>query len=119
MGYNLFLDSEKIPLNVITVSEKDKNRYLNYKWKIVKSYEEFKNILNNNGIPDIISFEHDLNDEHKNLLEYDYDNFINKTGYHAAEYLIEYCNLLNKDLPIVLIHTQNPIGYKNIKNLFI
>ena len=121
MGYNLFLDNNITPKDVCNANDKDLHRYCTYKWNVVGNYNDFKYILETKGVPDIISFEHDLYSEHKNYKyeNIDYDCFVEKTGYHAAEYLIEYCSLYNKNLPIVLIHTQNEIGHKNIKNLFI
>ena len=34
------------------------------KWVVVKNYDEFTEYIEKNGIPDYISFEHDLAPEH-------------------------------------------------------
>jgi len=144
MGYNLFLDDNWTPseiANLPKTSVKDKNRYRTYEWTIVKTYDEFVKTIQEKGLPDIVSFDHDLHPEHydfifndENWLKKDiivdlndwkkdediiinYDIFTNKTGYHAAEWLIEYCANKGVNMPICLVHSQNPVGNKNITNL--
>ena len=132
MAYNLFLDDIYNPLDIldITLSDKDKDRYRKYKWIIAKSYDEFVEIVTKKGIPSMVSFDHDLADEHwdlmcleENFLKIgdvvitDYDVFEVKTGYHAVEWLLEFCAKHNKYPQVILIHSQNPIGKKNIEGL--
>ena len=132
MGYNLFLDDNFSPLEIsnITSEEKNRLRYRRQNWVIARSYDDFVFIIKEKGLPDMVSFDHDLAPEHyeyvlsddnwdKNDEEIiiDYDSFKEKTGYHAAEWLLEYCwNKLLKT-PILLVHSQNKIGKKNIENL--
>lgn len=78
------------------------------KW--IKTYNEFINYINNNGIPYAICFDHDLGDFNNN----DYD----KTGYDCAKYLVDYC--LNNCLYIPKyynIQSSNPVGKQNIINI--
>jgi hypothetical protein len=133
MGYNLFLDDNWTPPEIADLSktsEKDRNRYRTYKWLIVKTYDEFVSVIREKGLPDIVSFDHDLHPEHYDFIFndenwfnkddeiiIDYDIFTNKTGYHAAEWLIEYCANKGIDMPICLVHSQNSLGNKNITNL--
>ena len=133
MAYNLFLDDQFKPMQIadLTLSEKDRERYRKYKWIIVKSYNEFVEIVNKKGVPSMVSFDHDLAEEHwdfthleENLLKVgdaailDYDVFEVKTGYHAAEWFLEYCANRGKYPEIILVHSRNPIGKKNIEGLF-
>lgn len=123
MSYNLFLDDIFTPpqiADLTNISVKDKDRYRKYNWKIVSTFEDFVKIIKEKGLPDIVSFDHDLDEEHWDFLYddfVDYDKFNVKTGYHAAEWLIEYCANKQINLPICLVHSQNSIGRKNINNL--
>ena len=133
MGYNLFLDDMFTPTQISelpNVPVKDKTRYRTYNWKVVKTYEEFIAVIKDKGIPDIVSFDHDLHEEHWEFIFNDenwiknndeininYDIFVEKTGYHAAEWLMEYCSQKSSNMPICLVHSQNAIGRKNINNL--
>lgn len=97
--------------------------YLDLDWVIVRNYDEFVDAIKEKGIPDVISFDHDLADEHygvqENLDEVEYLLFQEKTGYHCAKWLIEYC--IDNKLMIskkVYIHSMNPVGSRNIESLF-
>jgi hypothetical protein len=90
-------------------------------WVCVKNYDEFVSYIKLNGVPDVISFDHDLAMEHypfydtasKNCI--DYDKYKEKTGYDCAKYLVE------NDLPIKFwaVHSMNPIGSQNIAGLLL
>ena len=76
-------------------------------------------------MPDIISFDHDLHKEHYSLLMYDgasynalYKTFKEKTGFDAAKWLNRYIKRNNIPLPFIYCHSRNPIGKKNILNVF-
>lgn len=96
-------------------------------WDIVRSYDEFVSYIETNGIPDIISFDHDLAQEH---ISYYFDNgghdsppnpkgvkFVEKTGYDAAKWLCSYCYINGLPLPEWNVHSANPVGRDNITNL--
>ena len=69
----------------------------------VYSYEEFVAYLERKGLPDFISFDHDLGEDF--------------SGYDCAKYLVEYC--LAHQLPLLdyQVHSQNPVGKENIERL--
>ena len=133
MGYNLFLDDKFTPTQIAdlpNVSVKDKVRYRTYNWKIVTTFEEFIAIIEEKGRPDIVSFDQDLDEEHWEFVYnddnwakiddeviIDYDLFKVKTGYHCAEWLMEYCSDRHLDMPICLVNSQNAVVKKNIENL--
>lgn len=119
----LFLDDYRQPIDCF-VYTKDKIYYED--WVVVKNYPEFVKYISENGIPDIISFDHDLADGHyhQNLqegkLNYYTEDFIddyNKTGYHCAKWLIDYCLDNNLILSQYLVHSMNPVGKENIDGL--
>lgn len=93
-------------------------------WDIVRSYDEFVNWIEHNGIPDEVSFDHDLGMEH---IKYYFDNgghenppdplnanFTEKTGYDCAKWLCDYCYENGIPLPEYNIHSANPVGKENI-----
>lgn len=118
MGYNLFLDDNRTPINVFYYTKNP--MYIKESWVIVRNYDEFISYIQENGLPEKISFDHDLGDEHyKNQNNINYDNFLEKSGYDCAKWLINYCIDNKKNLPsIILIHSMNIVGTKNIESLF-
>jgi hypothetical protein len=58
MSYYLFLDNMRMPGDVSWA------RLPGAVYKVVRSYDEFVAYINENGIPDFVSFDHDLADQH-------------------------------------------------------
>jgi hypothetical protein len=94
----------------------------------VLNYEQFVQWIEKFGLPDIISFDHDLADEHYTPQEYwnDYQlskqyqesqNYQEKTGLDCAKWLIDYCEETNLKLPKYYVHSANPVGADNIRIL--
>jgi len=79
---------------------------------VVRSYDEAVAVMKKHGIPEFISFDHDLGvDEHGRLL---------KTGHDLAKWLVE--NDLNATFHLprnfsFKVHSQNPVGKENIISL--
>jgi len=69
----------------------------------VYDYEEFTEYISQNGMPDFISFDHDLG--------------LGKTGFDCAKWLVEYCLDNQVSLPEFTVHSQNPVGKENIEKL--
>jgi len=82
-------------------------------WIIVRSYDEFVEFITNNDMPEIISFDHDLGLETINNV------VVEKNGYDACKWLVEYCADNELKLPDWQIHSANPVGRKNINMYFI
>lgn len=107
----LYLDDKRIPIED--------------GYTVVENVVQFIEFLLKNGIPDFISFDHDLAAEHYNSSMYFshpdkynslYNTFKEPTGLHACEYLIWYCQKNNVPLPVCNVHSANPVGSKNIYN---
>jgi hypothetical protein len=106
-------------------------------WTVVRSFDEFKKVVEETGLSDIevISLDHDLGDSA--MKEYfsnvspnyklDYENITEKTGYDCAKWLVEhYYENASDDkprfkkgiegivFPTVYVHSANPIGSANI-----
>ncbi len=78
-------------------------------WSIVRSYEGFTHWILENGVPSVVSFDHDLGvDDQGNEL---------KSGYDAAKWLCNYCAENGLPLPSCNVHSANPVGAENIRNL--
>lgn len=106
MTYKLFLDDYRDP------PKGD--------WVIVRSYEQFCAVIEKQGLPEVISFDHDLSDEHYfSSLGFgiEYDKYLEKTGYDCAKWLIQYCFSRALKLPSWRVHSMNPVGADNILNL--
>jgi len=69
----------------------------------VYNFEEFVAFISQNGMPDFISFDHDLG--------------LEKTGFDCAKWLVEYCLDNQVSLPDFAVHSQNPVGKENIEKL--
>ena len=69
-------------------------------WDVVRSYDEFVSYISLNGVPDFISFDHDLGDAVP-------------TGMDCAKWLVETERLL----PNFAVHSANPPGRINIFSL--
>jgi hypothetical protein len=118
MKYNLFLDDEREPKNVTWI------HLPSVSWTIVRNYKEFVETIEKNGVPEIVSFDHDLAHEHYRPSMYNKDRHYNnyytdgtfkeKTGYECAKWLVDYCMEKNLDFPEYYIHTMNPVGFENI-----
>lgn len=94
MSWRLFLDDERFPANDGLV------------WEICRNLAEVKQKVSEKGLPTYISFDHDLGDNEP-------------TGYDVVKYLVDL------DLDGILfwpenfdyyVHSQNPVGKKNIES---
>jgi hypothetical protein len=120
--YNLFLDDTRNPVDVYEYTFR--HIYLDIDWVIVRSYDEFVQMIKTFGLPEKISFDHDLGLEHYDHQHDEpgklpYDQYTEKTGYHCAKWLIDHCMDNKLELPkTILIHSMNVIGSQNIASLF-
>jgi hypothetical protein len=86
-------------------------------WDVVRNYSDFCNYLSHFGLPDVISFDHDLADEHYEIgcpsgfQEFDYTKCTEYTGLDCARFMIN-----NYGVPKYwMVHSMNPVGKKNIE----
>jgi hypothetical protein len=83
---------------------------------LVKSYEEFILYIINRGIPDFVSFDHDLSYEHYESNK-SCENFNEKTGYDCVKWLIDHCLENKLRFPDYYVHSMNIIGKENIDDV--
>jgi hypothetical protein len=117
MSYALFLDDIRTPISTKHVDLPP------YNWVVVKSYDEFVKTIIKRGIPFHISFDHDLANEHYSVgretafTQFDYSKVKEKTGFHCAKWLVDYCLDKRLPLPSWQVHSMNPCGKENIEKL--
>lgn len=91
----------------------DDVRPAKYGWETVRSFEEFKKLIQSTNLDDIvaISFDHDLGeDKLGNTLP---------TGMDAMKWFIEHLIANNLELPSlreIIVHSSNPAGAENIRS---
>lgn len=114
MSFNLFLDDVR----------DSKCLGDNRVWVTVRGYQDFVNMITNDGLPQLISFDHDLSweqypkNDDSGIIDYNDERYVKaKTGYHCAAWLIDYCQKKNLPLPQWQVHSMNPIGRINIAQL--
>jgi hypothetical protein len=103
MSYNLFIDDERVPMDVKWGTWQDKTLYRDSDWVIARNWLDVLEIVVTFGFPNLISFDHDLGDGEK-------------TGYEIAQKL---CDMImdGVDLPENFefkVHSKNPVGAENI-----
>ena len=89
-SYKLFIDDERMPVNPD-------------EWIIVRTSDEAMNLVQRKGMPDFISFDHDLggDDTSMKFVHWMIDAYLdNEIDVQPFEYVV---------------HSQNPIGAQNIK----
>lgn len=137
--YNLFLDDIRFPKDAYIYPRRDATNKIvagrslesvsgipNGNWVVVRSYEEFVNCIEKNGIPYAVSFDHDLHPEHMDHYfdvtsktgKIEYENFKYKTGKHCAQFLVDKLKNLNNDINIkTFVHSANPFGAQEIRKI--
>jgi hypothetical protein len=111
----LFLDDIRIPSEAFLYT---KNPIYIKHWDIVRTYDQFVEYITEKGMPSIISFDHDLADEHYvGLAEGKLDGYTEKTGYECVKWLVDYCLDNEVECPNFLVHSMNPVGKEKIEGL--
>jgi hypothetical protein len=95
-------------------------------WVIMRTYDEFVKCITYLGLPNTVSFDHDLDEEHikhyfmvtQDIGIVEYGNLKEKTGKHCAEYLVQEWKKQGKPKQIkTFVHSANMWGGQNIKNV--
>jgi ASC-1-like (ASCH) protein len=95
-------------------------------WVVVRTYEDFVQTIEERGIPNVVSFDHDLDEEHirhyykvtESTGVIEYGNLKVKTGKHCAEYFVQkYKELCPPYIPHVYVHSANQWGAQEIRKV--
>jgi hypothetical protein len=112
----LFLDDERMPGDVTWIDIGG-----GATWNIVRSFDQAVEWVNQNGFPDVISFDHDLGYEGYDTTESGIVVVTNakeeKSGYDFAKWLVDLdmdTNAMPENFSFT-VHSKNPIGAANIK----
>ena len=105
MTYHLFLDDERVPSDVDWVALPTPPK----PWVIVRSMPDFVQTIQARGLPELISFDHDLGQTPAGK--------VLETGMDCAKWLVDFC--LDNDLtvPPFIAHSKNGPGRDNIVGL--
>lgn len=129
MTYNLFLDDERNPRDVTWVA------IPRVQYEVVRNFDQFVRIVTSFGLPEFVTFDHDLADEHyRHMLT---DNSLNrhtafvddefgglnvtfdygaeKTGFDCAKWLVDFCIDRGLKFPNYEVHSMNPVGAERIR----
>jgi hypothetical protein len=127
LGYSLFLDDFRAPVDAFNYTKDIDFNLL--KWTTVRNYKEFVEYITKmhevGYFPQVVAFDHDLAEGHyhKNMQEEkmnyaseDFNDDDNKTGYHCAKWLVDFCITNKLKFPEYKVHSMNPVGKENIKS---
>lgn len=126
--YCMFLDDERSVTDARIEGKSliSRSNIPKEEWVIVRSYDEFVDIIHKRGIPRVVSFDNDLTESHltaclmtKSDQEYQEkvaNKQISKTGFHAMKYLFELCKSKGLTIPKYYIHTANPFARTLMEN---
>lgn len=78
-------------------------------WEVVRSFEAFKKVVEENGIPAMVSFDYDLT--------LDWKDKKTKTGMACAIWLREKILATTMRCPMFEVHSTNTDGARKIRNL--
>lgn len=126
----VFLDDKRIPEECIKhmhLSIGKLNSIYLEDWTVVRNYLEFTKVISENiDIITHISFDHDLGDDQFDNLRL--KGFSKKkirylkqqcsSGYDCAKWMKEFYKKRETSLPIIFVHSMNPVGKENIIKLF-
>jgi hypothetical protein len=95
-------------------------------WTVVRTVDEFKDVVRKNtGKITHVSFDHDLVEEHYSNKMYESMEEYYKaiegagaTGLDAAKWFKIHYQEFDAPLPVIIVHSMNPVGTKAIKNVF-
>jgi len=100
--YALFLDAKRFPGDArVETGNPDYSRA----WIVVKSYSQFINAVKSRGLPELVSFDHDISDK-RTWFTTKYPD-AELTGHDCAKWLIEYCIINRRRFPDFLVHCRD------------
>lgn len=108
--YNLFLDDRRTLQMAYDSNPGLKDILQKNEILIVKNATQFITCIQSNGLPEFITFDHDLAD-----FFYEKGETRERTGNTCAKWLGEYCMKNKLLIPFYYVHSDNSVGRKNIK----
>jgi hypothetical protein len=121
----LFLDDWRVPKDCAQYmwQRRVDCRIFHEEWDIVRSHGQFIDWIEKNGIPSVVSFDYDLDDVEElkeDLPIEEWFDLEENRAYNGADclrYLIRKCRDDKRPLPQCIIHSANPDGRDEMKEL--
>ena len=104
--YYLFLDDVREPAQVTWVKLPPF-----VSWTIVRNYNQFVEAVTRDGLPEFVTFDHNLTDESYSGY---YRPVGERTGYHCAKFMVKYCKENRLAFPRYTVHSMNLTGKADI-----
>lgn len=119
----IFLDDIRFPVDCVSYMHKRigaLNPIYLEEWVIVRNYKEFvKEVSENIDTITHVSFDHDLADIHYNPATWTQSfSYKEETGYDCAKWMLGFYKHCKKPLPVMFVHSMNPVGTERIIKLF-
>ena len=98
-------------------------RIFHEEWDVVRSHGQFVAWIESNGIPDVVSFDYDLDDVEELKEDLPIEEWFNLDdnraykGTDCMRYLIRKCSEVGSTLPECIVHSANPDGCDELKQL--
>ena len=83
-------------------------------WARARNFDELTRMVAERGIPSLISYDHDLAEEHYDPTV-DPGDYKEKTGLECARWFASHCRSVGERHPPALVHSMNPSGGDNIR----
>lgn len=119
MGYNIYLDDLREPYQTAEYMPHEGELYFMTEWLVIRNYKDFVKTIEDKGLPDLISFDHDFVEikkvEGSKIVRIKPHTKQEKNGMDCAKWLVEYCMNTDNPLPKFIVHSQNPAGKENIQ----
>lgn len=90
-------------------------------WEIVRTVEEFSRWIQDNGVPEIVSLDHDLGEQmiYRGQSAEDYEELRGQskelTGLDACQVLLAFCKDYGDVPQNIFIHSANPVGAERME----
>lgn len=113
-NYQLFLDDQRTPRGVTWIE------LPLGPWVVARSYADFVRCIQTRGVPELVSFDHDLKPEHYAAASRSESCRPGSgTGADCARWLVEHCTRSAMPLPKFIVHSLSPIGRHAIVDVMI
>ena len=121
----LFLDDWRIPIDCTTYMWQRKADCRDYHedWTVARSFGQFARYIDSMGIPDLVSLDYDLADVEELKESLDIEEWFSLaenriyTGADCLAHLIARCRKEGRPLPKIYIHSANPDGSDELKEM--
>lgn len=124
----LFLDDIRLPDDAFLYGKKkmlvDESRIPKGCWTVKRNYNEFKDFIEAEGCPRVVSFDNDLHPLHYGIYHnamdtgyFDWEMTEPKMGLHCLDLLLKFCLRNGLPFPKIYMHTANSMARKEMEEM--